>query len=116
VLAGGDSRLSGEILMAKAKGIKNLTLYKKPETEDELRSKEYQRLLDYLLTEFKEEADAFKGLPTSCFPLCQHCWSELSPQKRIPFYKMLYNEWLKQGSPEILQTWEDIKASVLRGN
>lgn len=30
---------------------------------------------------------------SACFPLCELCWRVLSPKARVPFYRMLYDEW-----------------------
>jgi hypothetical protein len=32
-----------------------------------------------------------------CFPLCESCWSELTPETRLPYYKELYESWLSFG-------------------
>lgn len=29
---------------------------------------------------------------TGCFPLCKKCWSELTPDERMPFYNLLIKE------------------------
>ena len=34
-----------------------------------------------------------------CFPLCEKCWSELTPQERLPYYHDLLGEWERQGYP-----------------
>lgn len=31
-----------------------------------------------------------------CFPLCRGCWVELGPGNRLPFYRTLYNRWLRE--------------------
>lgn len=28
-----------------------------------------------------------------CFPMCQDCWSELKPEDRLPFYRILMDHW-----------------------
>ena len=29
-----------------------------------------------------------------CSPLCEHCWSRLTPEERLPYYRKLYDdEW-----------------------
>lgn len=31
---------------------------------------------------------------SSCFPLCEGCWTELgTPELRMPFYRMLWDNW-----------------------
>lgn len=57
------------------------------------------------------------------FPLCENCWNDLTPQDRLPYYRKLYESWLKtmpetlpDGSPSKLNvTWEEIEAAVLAG-
>lgn len=58
------------------------------------------------------------------FPLCESCWKELTPQERIPYYKQLYDSWLKtypltlpDGTPVSgpNMTWEEVEAAVLAG-
>src|SRR6266699_2498920 len=31
-----------------------------------------------------------------CFPLCEFCWSRMTPDQRLPFYEYLINEWQQQ--------------------
>jgi len=57
------------------------------------------------------------------FPLCENCWKYLTPQDRLPYYRKLYESWLKtmpetlpDGSPAKLNMiWEEIEAAVLAG-
>ncbi len=28
-----------------------------------------------------------------CFPLCEHCWSRLEPNGRLPYYRQLFDQW-----------------------
>lgn len=30
------------------------------------------------------------------FPLCQKCWSKLSPEERLPYYERLVRRWMKE--------------------
>lgn len=30
----------------------------------------------------------------ACFPLCEGCWSALTPAERLPFYQRLVNRWI----------------------
>ncbi len=56
------------------------------------------------------------------FPLCESCWKDMTPQERLPYYRKLYESWLR---PVILPdgtpykgtnlTWEEIEAAVLAG-
>ncbi len=32
----------------------------------------------------------------ACFPLCEGCWSKLTPKERLPYYDMLVEEWIRQ--------------------
>jgi hypothetical protein len=29
----------------------------------------------------------------SCFPLCEPCWSKLTPAQRLPYYERLMDKW-----------------------
>lgn len=58
------------------------------------------------------------------FPLCEHCWSDLTIEERLPYYRKLYESWLKTAPPtlpdgtpyhEFNMTWEEIEAAVLAG-
>lgn len=31
-----------------------------------------------------------------CFPLCETCWSALTPKERMPYYDALVNTWMSQ--------------------
>jgi len=40
----------------------------------------------------------------ACFPLCEDCWSELTPEQRVPFYQILMDHWKSgwtEGDPEL---------------
>ena len=45
------------------------------------------------------------------FALCQKCWSELTPQERLPFYRQVYEEWERLGCGD--REWPDIERAVL---
>lgn len=47
------------------------------------------------------------------FPLCEQCWSELTPQNRLPFYRVLFEQWRFLGSE--YHEWADIERAVLEG-
>ena len=55
-----------------------------------------------------------------CFPLCELCWSELSPTERLPFYRKLWAIWMSQANEADLQEnylarWHRIESAVLAG-
>ena len=50
---------------------------------------------------------------SGCFPLCEECWSELTPETRLPFYQRLYTEWQRQGYSG--DDWQAIERAVLDG-
>ena len=61
-----------------------------------------------------------------CFPLCKLCWSELTPEARLPYYRALWFKWLGQTaairSEEgveqtelLLERWPFIEKAVLAG-
>lgn len=45
-----------------------------------------------------------------CFPLCECCWSDLTPELRLPYYRILVFEVWE--SPD---DWPAIEAAVLAG-
>jgi hypothetical protein len=58
------------------------------------------------------------------FALCESCWTELEPEKRIPFYQKLVNDWVSIAIADndideverlLGLEWAAIKAAVLRG-
>lgn len=55
---------------------------------------------------------------TGCFPLCEDCWSELTPDQRLPFYYVLFSQWewsASQDGREFEKQWQDIEDAVLAG-
>ncbi len=62
----------------------------------------------------KEHSTNYKtgdNCAVGCFPLCEKCWSELTPEQRLPYYKELWLEWANRDKME----WEDIEMAVLAG-
>lgn len=50
-----------------------------------------------------------------CFPLCEACWSELTPEQRLPFYRDLWQSWQADGSDKEPDVWNQIESAVLAG-
>jgi hypothetical protein len=55
-----------------------------------------------------------------CHPLCQKCWSELTPQQRLPFYREQVDTWYSHypplnNQPAFIDVWRDVKTAVLSG-
>lgn len=51
-------------------------------------------------TDAHVKLDAHAG----AFPMCQECWSELTPEERVPFYEILIDHWRSgyaEGSVEL---------------
>lgn len=46
--------------------------------------------------------------------LCRKCWTELSPEQRLPFYRQVWEHWQEIGRTDD-EEWEAIKAAVLEG-
>lgn len=42
------------------------------------------------------------------FPLCEQCWSDLTPQRRLPYYRAVYDRWSEHSF-----TWQQLEAAVL---
>ena len=55
----------------------------------------------------------------SCFPLCEECWQELTPQTRLPFYRELWELWNSEDENDngvpYSEIWRCLKISVLDG-
>ena len=62
-----------------------------------------------------------KGHDTvSCFPLCESCWSQMTPENRLPYYLKLRNIWLSSARDttdikNIESEFMVIKEAVLAG-
>lgn len=54
------------------------------------------------------------GMYGSMFPLCVHCWADLTPETRLPYYEALWLEWLDYDG-EHRDIWPGIKSAVLSG-
>lgn len=57
---------------------------------------------------------------TGCFPLCEDCWTELTPETRLPFYKELWYSWQSGGRTSDNgrsweETWDLIENAVRKG-
>ena len=55
-----------------------------------------------------------------CFPLCEDCWKELTPETRLPYYRMLFDAWVSNGDRydngrEWNETWKIIVSAVEGG-
>lgn len=69
------------------------------------------------------DADNFTTISyvsSSCFPLCEQCWKELTPEQRLPFYRKLIDGWMSDGSPDYNglswdEIWAELKKNVLAG-
>lgn len=51
---------------------------------------------------------------SACFPLCEKCWSELTPETRLPFYKQLWRRWLDDMDRDP-SDWCAIERAVMAG-
>lgn len=50
----------------------------------------------------------------ACFPLCEGCWSSLTPEQRVPYYREMLADW-EQWAPVPTETRAAIVAAVLAG-
>jgi hypothetical protein len=55
-----------------------------------------------------------------CFPLCEACWSELTPIQRLPYYLKLFVGWVSHGGDNLNgeywdNVWDAIEKAVLDG-
>ena len=51
----------------------------------------------------------------ACFPLCEDCWGELSPEDRLPYYKRLWERWQEPPYAPPPYVWKLIERAVLEG-
>ncbi len=54
------------------------------------------------------------------FPLCERCWSGLSPEERLPHYRTMWQSWLDVATDdnylaELEALWPSIERAVLAG-
>jgi len=60
---------------------------------------------------------------SGCFPLCEECWSGLTPDERLPYYALLAGMWIGEAQQygrqdwvtEYVADWPAIEAAVLGG-
>ena len=57
---------------------------------------------------------------SACFPLCEGCWKELTPESRLPYYSELYRDWRGFGGSDHNgapwdEVWGGMKQAVERG-
>lgn len=67
----------------------------------------------------------YTGNGGGCFPLCEPCWSGLTPEERLPYYALLVGLWLdreqmtfdgwEKYAVESIEKWPAIRDAVLRG-
>lgn len=54
------------------------------------------------------------GTNRGMYPLCEDCWSELSVEGRLPFYKQLLGRWDGLDHPDDpIPSWEFVQQSVV---
>ena len=50
------------------------------------------------------------------FPLCEYCWSELTPEERLPYYRRVWELWHKYDPiKNDEEQWRQIEKAVLEG-
>lgn len=48
-----------------------------------------------------------------CFPLCVDCWSDLTIDKRLPYYILLVREWMSLDSDYNGVSWDVIETQII---
>lgn len=61
---------------------------------------------------FVEHHDTGYTTHRGLFPLCEQCWAELTPERRLPYYRQLWDSWAVE---ECDRSWHRIKRAVLAG-
>ncbi len=65
--------------------------------------------------------DLVKGHSTTysetyaCFPLCEKCWQELTPDTRMPYYMQLVDEWEKNSPDHNGTSWAVVRRQIQEG-
>ena len=54
------------------------------------------------------------GEKHGCFPLCQECWEELTPEQRLVYYQQLWAEW-ESWDKMPREEWHRIEEAVKQG-
>jgi hypothetical protein len=62
--------------------------------------------------ERKRGDDGRRNVASGVFPLCETCWSELTPAERLPFYRQVFDKWNSDGYATF--DWPVWERSVLR--
>lgn len=72
--------------------------------------------------DWKEHHTTYYKPSDGCFALCEVCWSNRTPEERLPFYAELMELWLvaqphctREEKVERLNDWPLIKAAVEAG-
>jgi hypothetical protein len=55
---------------------------------------------------------------SGCFPLCEGCWEDLTPEERLPFYRTLHQQWAwgaAKNGYTLPDDWGAIEQAVLAG-
>lgn len=55
------------------------------------------------------------GQMSGCFPLCERCWSNLTPETRLPYYEALIDKWITMGTSKSDDDLASILVSVKAG-
>jgi hypothetical protein len=63
------------------------------------------------------EYDSGENWSHGCFALCERCWGLLSPEERLPFYRIQLLDWkrLSETAEDYDAKWPLIKKAVLAG-
>lgn len=61
--------------------------------------------------------DVFHSTPyrmgSGCFPLCEYCWKDMSPEERLPYYMELVDSWVSHGDDNYNGVpWEKIREMI----
>jgi hypothetical protein len=73
----------------------------------------YTQYAEYKFTD--EPYSGIRKYSVGCFSLCERCWSELTPRKRLPYYKKLYDDWDDIKVTPEHKDWNLIEKAVLEG-
>jgi hypothetical protein len=67
-------------------------------------------------TPYHETRYEYDNERRGCFPLCESCWTSLTPETRLPYYRRLYESWVAQtpsGYEKYVVDWPTLREAVL---
>jgi len=50
---------------------------------------------------------------SGCFPLCEYCWNDTTPEERLPYYMNLVDSWVSHGDDNYNgRSWDQVRKLI----